>query len=68
MFFKVLEWRTAEDMIVKQLTVMSDCLPPLSKFIMGFKLDPWQKRLKNINLYNITLYENDRNIIYFHYN
>ena len=42
---KALEWREAEDMIIVQLTAMSDRLPPLSPFTSGFKLDDWQIRV-----------------------
>lgn len=41
----VQEWRSEEDMIVTQLTVMSDRLPPLSPFTSDFRLDEWQKRV-----------------------
>lgn len=43
-------------MIKLQLLDMSDSLPPLSKFIYGFKLDPWQKRVLN-------WIENDKSVI-----
>jgi ATP-dependent RNA helicase DDX60 len=42
---QVVEWRAAEDMIVVQLTAMSDRLPPLSPFTSGFRLDDWQIRV-----------------------
>ena len=42
---QAVEWREAEDMIVVQLTAMSDRLPPLSPFTSGFKLDDWQIRV-----------------------
>jgi len=37
--------RDREDMIIKQLTDMSDRLPPLSRYTCGFKLDDWQKQV-----------------------
>lgn len=39
------KWRQGEDMIITQLTTMSNRLPPLSPFTSNFRLDPWQKRV-----------------------
>ncbi len=37
-----------EDLIVFQLTEMADRLPPLSRFVQGWKLDEWQKRVLRV--------------------
>ncbi len=37
-----------EDIIVFQLTEMADRLPPLSRFVHGWKLDEWQKRVLRV--------------------
>ncbi len=40
--------RTEENLIVFQLTEMADRLPPLSRFVQGWKLDEWQKRVLRV--------------------
>ncbi len=40
--------KTEENIIVFQLTEMADRLPPLSRFVKGWKLDEWQKRVLRV--------------------
>ncbi len=45
---KARSMKKEENIIVFQLTEMADRLPPLSRFVHGWKLDEWQKRVLRV--------------------